>query len=171
MSGVRLRGRTACASLSLLALVMLPCRIHAQSGAASTPAEPEVRVDLIAGNRPAIQAGAGVQIPLGYYVRLGADAAVGMRTGQLDGSRVDGRVDLLARFLLDPFRQTAYGVSGGAGLSARVEPGERVTPLLLVALEVEGRRSPRGWVPALQLGLGGGARVGLILRRADAAAR
>lgn len=171
MSGVRSRRRATRAALALLALFAVPRTSHAQSGETSTPAQPEVRVDLLAGNRPAIQVGAGVQIPLGYYVRLGADAAVGARTGQVDGSRIDGRVDVLARFLLDPFRQTAYGVSGGAGLSARVEPGERVTPLLLVALEVEGRRSARGWVPAVQLGLGGGARLGLILRRADAGAR
>lgn len=123
------------------------------------------------GNDPAIQAGVGAQIPAGTYVRLGITGAVGARAGSVADSRLDGRVDLLGRFLLDPFRQSRYGLSAGGGLSARFEPGERVKPLLLVALEVEGRRRASGWVPALQLGLGGGTRIGLILRRGLAGAR
>lgn len=144
--------------------------LHAQ---ATVPmrAEPELRGDLLLGQRAAVQAGAGIQVPFGYYVRIGADAALGARTGAVDGSRLDGRVDLLGRFLLDPFRQSAYGFSAGAGLSARLEPGERVTPLLLVALELEGRRPMSGWTPAVQLGLAGGARIGLVLRRGLADAR
>ena len=72
---------------------------------------------------------------------------------------------LLVRFLLDPFRQSAYGLSMGGGLSARAEPGDRVRPRLLLAVDLEGRRSSRGLVPALQVGLGGGVRVGVVLRR------
>jgi hypothetical protein len=137
---------------------------------------PEVRTDLIAGHEPAVQLGAGVQIAAGYYARIGLDVAVGVPLGAdaAAGSPrhgVDGRLDLLARFLLDPFRQTAYGVSVGGGASLRAEQGDRARPFLLVAVDVEGRRSTRGVVPALQLGLGGGARIGVVLRRAAAGAR
>ena len=129
--------------------------------------QPELRVDVIAGHQPAVQLGAGAQIPMGYYVRVGLDGAVGVPTGANAPSprRPDARADLLVRFLLDPFRQSAYGLSLGGGLSARAEPGDRVRPRLLVAVDLEGRRSARGLVPALQVGLGGGARVGVVLRR------
>ncbi|HEY2065919.1 MAG TPA: hypothetical protein VGG84_08150 [Gemmatimonadaceae bacterium] len=130
---------------------------------------PELRADVIAGRQPAVQVGGGMQIPAGYYMRIGLDAAIGLRTDAPPGggssSRVDGRLDLLTRFLLDPFRQSSYGLSIGGGLTLRAEPNDRVRPLLLVAVDVEGRRRQNGLVPALQVGLGGGLRVGVILRR------
>ena len=136
--------------------------------------QPEVRLDAIAGHQPAVQAGVGVQVPAGYYVRVGLAAAVGVAVGDrsaFPGSPdsppgpLDGRADLLVRFLLDPFRQSAYGLSLGGGLSARAEPGDRVRPRLLVAADLEGRRSAHGLVPAVQVGLGGGVRIGVVLRR------
>jgi hypothetical protein len=151
----------------------LPRHGTAQQPATPGP-KPELRVDVIAGSQAAVQLGAGVQIPLGYYVRVGSDVAVGVRTdaSRATGARnVDGRLDVLARFLLDPFRQTAYGFSLGGGMSLRAEPGDRVRPLLLAAVELEGRRAANGWVPAVQLGLGGGVRIGVVLRRGDAGGR
>jgi hypothetical protein len=131
--------------------------------------QPELRADVIVGHRPAVQVGAGLQVPVGFYVRIGIDAAVGQRVGVATdlpaGSRTDGRLDVLARFLLDPFRQTAYGLSVGGGMSLRAEPGDRVRPVLLVAMDVEGRRSAKGLVPAVQVGLGGGLRLGVVVRR------
>jgi len=136
--------------------------------------QPEARLDVIAGRQPAVQVGVGIQVPMGYYVRVGLDGAVGVATrdrkaliGSADAppGPLDGRADLLVRFLLDPFRQSAYGLSVGGGLSARAEPGDRVRPRLLVAMDLEGRRSSRGLVPALQVGLGGGVRIGVVLRR------
>jgi hypothetical protein len=140
------------------------------------PISPELRADVIVGHDPAVQVGAGAQIPVGYYVRIGLDAAVGSLLGERATSsaparRIDGRFDLLVRFLLDPFRQSAFGLSLGGGMSVRAEPGERARPLLLVAVDVEGRRARSGWVPAVQIGLGGGARIGVLLRRGSAGAR
>ena len=79
--------------------------------------------------------------------------------------------DLLARFLLDPFRQTRWGFSAGAGMSLRAEEGDRVRPQLLLALDLEGPRSKHDLAPAVQVGLGGGARVGLGVRWEGRAAR
>jgi hypothetical protein len=140
---------------------------------ASVGVMPEVRADGLFGHHSAAQLGAGVQIPFGYYVRVGVDAAAGARLGESSGalSRVDGRLDLLTRFLLDPFRQSPYGLSLGGGIGLRAEPGDHVRPVLLAALDLEGRRWASGWAPALQVGLGGGARVGLVLRRGAARAR
>ena len=154
---------------ALAALLAAPSAVRAQVATASR-LEPELRADVIAGNRAALQVGGGVQVPFGYYVRVGVDGALGERFDR-SAVGVGGRVDVLTRFLLDPFRQSPFGLSAGAGLSARFEPGSRATPLLLVAIDVEGRRGARGWVPALQLGLGGGARIGLVLRRGEPGAR
>ncbi|HET7190074.1 MAG TPA: hypothetical protein VFI52_18105 [Gemmatimonadaceae bacterium] len=135
---------------------------------------PEVRGDVILGRHAAVQLGVGVQIPAGYYVRVGVDGAVGVRIDESSLSTrhpLDGRLDVLARFLLDPFRQTSYGLSLGGGMSLRAEQGDRVRPVLLVAVDVEGRRSRRGLVPAMQVGLGGGTRIGVVLRRGAAGAR
>lgn len=140
-------------------------------GAVASGVQPEFRADLLLGHRGAVQGGVGVQIPAGVYVRIGADLSAGVRTGRIDGSRLDGRADILARFLLDPYRQSRYGVSAGAGLSARLERGERASPLLLVALDVEQHEPGDVWVRALQVGLGGGARIGVVLRHAEHAAR
>ena len=131
--------------------------------------QPELRADVIAGHQPAVQLGAGLQVPMGYYVRIGVDGAVGVPVGGHAPTprAAEGRADLLERFLLDPFRQSAYGLSLGGGLSARAEPGDRVRPRLLVAMDVEGHRSSHGLVPALQVGLGGGVRVGVVLRRGE----
>ena len=161
------RVSTLARASALLLAIGLPGAAAAQALPAPTPM-PELRVDAIAGDRPAVQLGAGLQIPAGYYVRIGVDAAAGVPVGRREATprRADARADLLVRFLLDPFRQSAYGLSAGAGLSVRAEPGDRVRPVLLVATEVEGRRAAHGWVPALQVGLGGGARFGLLLRRA-----
>jgi hypothetical protein len=134
--------------------------------------KPELRADVLFGHQSAVQVGAGAQIPFGYYVRVGFDGAVGLHDGDgISGSRADARVDLLTRFLLDPFRQSRYGLSLGGGIGLRAEPGDRVRPVLLIALDVEGSRWSSGWLPALQLGLGGGARVGLVLRKGTAVAR
>ncbi len=135
---------------------------------------PEVRGDVMFGRQAAVQLGAGVQIPAGYYVRVGVDGAVGVRVNETTPSTrhdLDGRLDVLVRFLLDPFRQTRYGLSLGGGMSLRAEQGDRVRPVLLVAVDVEGRRSTRGLVPAVQVGLGGGARIGVVLRRGAQGAR
>ena len=88
------------------------------------------------------------------------------------------RADLMARFLLDPFREARWGPYAGAGLSVRAEEErhvgdgdvakERVRSrgFLLLALGVEGPELGNGVMPALELGFGGGTRLGLVLRQA-----
>ena len=125
----------------------------------------EVRVDGIFARTSAIEAAIGFTVPAGIYMRLGLNAGIGAgRHG------VSGRTDLITRFSLDPFRQSRWAPYAGAGLSGRyrseLDGGSRA--YLLVFLGVEGplplgERS--GWVPALEVGLGGGGRVGLVMRR------
>lgn len=89
------------------------------------------------------------------------------------GAGADGleaRTDLISRFSLDPFRQSRWAPYGAAGLSGRFRPakagGSRGYLLLVLGVEgplAAGKRT--GWVPAIEAGLGGGARIAFVLRR------
>jgi hypothetical protein len=124
---------------------------------------PELRADVI-GPRPySVQPGAGLITALGYYARVSAN--VGYAIESEPAFIADRwRVDVMSRFLLDPFRQQRWGLSLGGGLSVR-----RRT-FMLVVVDLEGP-AMAGWLPALQVGAGGGFRAGLALRRAVAGRR
>ena len=120
----------------------------------------EVRLDAVIARVAAIQLGAGVTAVAGTYVRMGIDGALGLSRHGL-GGRVDG----FARFHFDPFRQSRWAPYGGGGLSGRFDKGERTRAYILVFLGVDGPVS--GAVcPSIEVGLGGGGRVGVILRQA-----
>jgi hypothetical protein len=124
---------------------------------------PEFRVDALFGAGTTVQGGAGMAVPLGPYVRLGVDGAAGATWDQ-DRTRSSERIDAVARFLLDPFREVPIGLSMGGGASLRYVDGDRVRPYLVAVVDIEGRRRS-GFTPALQVGLGGGTRVSIVLRR------
>ena len=131
----------------------------------------EVRLDGLFASDGAVHAGYGLSIPAGIYVRMGVIGAAGA------GSHgFEGRADLVGRFSLDPFRQSRWAPYGGAGVSGRFRPargrGSRAYLVTYLGLEGPLRAGSReGWVPAFEIGLGGGTRVGLILRRAVAGRR
>ena len=156
----------ALAALALLA--GSPAITSAQ--ARRIPIAPEVRLDVLEGRPSSVQGAVGLNIPAGYYVRIGVLAGGGA-TMESDATRAAGRVDVLARFLIDPFRQSRWGFSAGAGVSLRADPGDHVRPRLLAALDLEGRRLQNGISPAVQIGLGGGVRGGIGLRWSGRTAR
>jgi hypothetical protein len=125
----------------------------------------EVRLDAFFARTGAVEAGYGFTVPAGLYLRPGLVAGIGAgRHG------VEGRTDLIARFSFDPFRQSRWAPYGGGGLSGRyrseLDGGSRAYLLLFLGVEGPlplGERA--GWVPALEVGLGGGGRVGFVLRR------
>ena len=136
-----------------------------------TAVRPELRADVVAiESRVAVQVGGGVNVPFGYYTRVGVIAAAGadFGRGEQDAS---GRLDVIGRFLFDPFRQTRWGVSAGGGVSLRARAREGVRPYLVALVDVEGPRSKGGVSPAFQLGVGGGVRVGAALRWGSVTAR
>jgi len=127
-----------------------------------TPSYREFRVDAIDGRGTSVQGGAGFTVPMGIYVRLAALGGIGPQWR--DGETVlAGRTDVIARFLLDPFRQSPVGLSIGGGVSVPYEKGTHVRPYLTAVVDVEGHRHGK-LTPALQVGLGGGVRVGIVLR-------
>jgi hypothetical protein len=131
----------------------------------------EVRVDGIFARSSGVEAGFGVSIPAGIYVRTGLVGGVG---AGLHG--VESRADFISRFSLDPFRQSRWAPYAGAGLSGRFRASADggAKGFLLIFLGIEGPLPDRqlsGWVPALEVGLGGGTRVAVILRRGIAGRR
>jgi hypothetical protein len=125
----------------------------------------EVRVDGIVSRSSAVEAAYGFSIPAGIYLRPGLVGGVGIGRHGLES-----RADLVSRFSLDPFRQSRWSPYLGAGLSGRFRPiaDGGAKAFLLIFMGIEGplpAGRAAGWVPAVELGLGGGARVGVILRR------
>ena len=163
----RRAGGATVATAALLAMVPDLARAQRQQ----IPVASEVRLDVLGGGPASVQGAVGVVIPSGYYVRIGVLAGAGATVEREGSSRAAGRVDVLARFVIDPFRQSRWGFSAGAGVSVRADPGDRARPQLLAVLDVEGRRARRGFTPALQIGLGGGVRGGIGLRWSDRRAR
>ena len=142
------------------------CVVFGRVASAQVAAPPtyfEFRIDAIVARATAAQAGVGAVMPMGTYVRLSVDGAGGA-TFRDGSSRASGRIDAIARFLLDPFREAPVGLSVGGGLSLPYVDGDkRVRPYLTAVVDIEGRR--RGALtPAVQFGLGGGTRVGVVLR-------
>jgi hypothetical protein len=137
----------------------------------SQAVQSEVRVDGIFARSGGLEAGYGLSVPSGIYLRTGL--VVGAGAGR---HGVESRAEFVSRFSLDPFRQSRWAPYAGAGVSGRFRASADggANAFLLVFLGLEGAlpdRQPSGWVPAVELGLGGGARVGLIFRRAIAGRR
>ena len=162
---VRRRGPWAAA---VVTAVVLAAPLHAQQP--STRLVPEVRVDVVGASPATVQGAVGVEIPAGWYVRVGVLAGAGASV-DANESAPAGRLDVLARFLLDPFRQSRWGFSAGGGVSLLAREGEPVRPQLLVALDLEAPRSRSGVSPSIQVGLGGGVRAGIGLRWGTAGTR
>src|SRR5205809_1169573 len=158
-----MRGAQVIVRVSLTLLLLLPSVDNAQLP--QQPLQTEARLDAIIAHTAGVEAGLGLTIPAGIYVRSGLVAGLGAgRHG------VEGRTDLISRFSLDPFRQSRWAPYGGGGISGRYRSKRDGSSraYLLIFLGVEGPLSlgrTSGIVPAFELGLGGGARVGVVLRR------
>jgi hypothetical protein len=155
----RIIGAGALAATSLAA----PAMAHAQAPAQAVQAE--YRLDALVARSTGVEGAFGLTIPAGLYVRSGLVAGFGA-----GAHGAEGRTDLVARFSLDPFRQFRWAPYAGAGVSGRYrtrrDGGSDAYLLIFLGLEGPlriGRTS--GIVPAFEVGLGGGARFAVVLRR------
>src|SRR5258706_16450884 len=74
------------------------------------PLQGEGRVDAIVARTTGVEAGLGLSVPSGIYMRTGLVAGIGAgRHG------VEGRTDLISRFSLDPFRHSLCVPCAGSG--------------------------------------------------------
>ena len=129
------------------------------------PLQLEYRLDALVAHTTGAEAALGASVPAGLYVRTGLVAGIGA-----GAHGAEGRTDLFSRFSLDPFRQSRWAPYAGGGISgryrSRLDGGSRAYLLVFLGLEgplPTGRTS--GFVPAFEVGLGGGARFSVILRR------
>jgi hypothetical protein len=123
----------------------------------------EVRVDAIFARVTLLQAGVGAAFRTGYNLRLHVAAAggVALKGGEEKSS---ARGDATLRLLLDPFGESRNGVAIGGGVSVLHDGFEKTRPVGLIVLGLEGSpRAPIVW--AAEAALGGGVRVGIVLRR------
>ncbi|HEX6058503.1 MAG TPA: hypothetical protein VFZ11_05745 [Gemmatimonadaceae bacterium] len=165
-----------CAIALLFALVFAPAALGGQVASSSGRAVetaprvlPELRIDAIEGARDRLHLGLGGVVPLGTYAR--AALIVGGGAARADGeARGSARAEGLVRFLLDPLRERRWGVYGGAGVSAGWIDGDGWRAGLVIAVGIEGR-ARGGHALAAELGLGDGARVGVVVRRTRAGRR
>ena len=143
-------------------LVLLPATLRAQrSGDARAP-QFELRGDALVARVTSAQLGAGANVPLGNYVRLGATGAVG-NTFVGSRARPSGRVDLIARFLLDPYRENRWGPYACGGMSALHDDGGDWNGAIVAVIGLEGPATAARRT-ALEVGLGGGTRIGVVVR-------
>jgi len=153
----------ACAAFTLGELMAVTANAQVQGPAtrdnATRKVDGEVRLDGIIARVGAVQLGVGATTVAGNYVRIGMDGALGFSRHGLSG-----RIDGLARFHFDPFRQSRWAPYGGGGITGRFDKGERARAYLLVFLGLDGPVSG-SVAPSFELGLGGGGRVGVILRQ------
>jgi hypothetical protein len=147
------------------------CAARASAQQQRIPTYGELRAEgIFASHRTTVLGGGGIVVPAGNYTRISVDGSLGAEV-HTSATQLAGRADIVARFLLDPLREMPWAVSLGGGLSvpyARDMQG--VHPLLTAVVDVEGRRRGR-LTPALQVGLGGGARVALVFRASPRAWR
>lgn len=157
-----MRGKSMLVAATLGLATTLPRILAAQ---VQQPFQSELRLDALFARSSAAHAAYGFTVPAGVYVRPGLVAGIGVgRHG------VEGRTDVIARFSLDPFRQSRWAPYAGAGLSGRYrsEADGGARAYLLVFVGFEGPLplgGTAGWVPAFEVGLGGGGRVGVIMRQ------
>lgn len=121
-------------------------------------------MDVIDAGATAIQAGIGLGFPVGVYLRPVLLVAAGPATNG-DVWRSSSRVDAIARFLLDPFRESRFGLYGGGGVSVLHDPWDRWRGVITVTLGLE-LPAHAGGAWAFEAGFGGGIRFGIVLRRA-----
>lgn len=131
---------------------------------APSGAQWEGRLEGIFARTSALQGGIAVNVPAGRYVRIGALGAAGAAWANGE-QRASARLEGVARFLLDPFRESRFGLYGVGGVSVMYDGFEHTRPNVVVGAGVEG--TPRnGRAIAAELALGGGVRVAVVLRRA-----
>jgi hypothetical protein len=157
------RARGLCAAVVAFAIQ--------SSAAAAQRVEPEggrprleARLDaMLTGDASTIHAGVGLERALSRYARLAGVLAGGSVSGDGAATAFSARADALVRFVLDPLAEQPRSPYAVGGVSVRRERDQTRGDLVaLVGLQLR-RRGDH--VPAVELGFGGGVRLGVVLRR------
>ena len=156
--------------------LLVAARLGAQSGPPLPRLMNEGRVDARFSRSHSVELGWSLIIPASVYVRTAVTAAGGYVRRDQRWAR-ESRYEATARFLLDPFRQARYGLSLGGGVGITNSDGlfntpnvlgqrsQRWRPFLAAFADLELRQAA-GLTPAIQVGVGSGVRVGIVVRSA-----
>lgn len=149
-------------ALLLLGVLGLAARGLGSQERPASPLQWEGRIDALLTPLPGAHAGGGLNVRAGQYARIGVTAAFGAVRDRGE-TLASGRADATVRFLLDPFAEARRGWYGGAGLTVRGDGDRAWHGDLVLVVGVEGTRASRS-VRAVELALGGGVRLGVVLR-------
>lgn len=156
-------------AIALLATSNTGASAQASRSARPPQIQPEARVDFVYSRAPAAHIGGGFSVPAGTYVRLGLVGGAG-QSWHNGTSGAAARVDGVVRFVVDPLRESRWAPYAAGGLGAIYDHSEDWRAVLIGALGIEGPASGN-IVPAVEVGFGGGARLGVVIRRAMAGRR
>jgi hypothetical protein len=156
--------------VALAGIVVVAGQADAQADRRERRWQLEARADALIARTTAFHAGFGANLVTGTYVRAGVLGAAGVRSVDQE-LRESGRLDAFARFHVDPFREFpgAVYVTGGATVLFDSGTDPRVRGIFGVG--VEGRAWSGRWIPGLEIGIGGGVRIGATLRKARSGGR
>ncbi len=121
------------------------------------------RVDALAARITAIQAGVELSARTAEYVRLGLVGGLGGSWSDSTGG-LSARLELAGRFMLDPEFTVRWSPYATGGIGVRYDRIAAWRGVLVVGVGIEGP-DWNGVVPFLEVGYGGGGRVGVGLRR------
>jgi hypothetical protein len=160
----------------LALMVALAESASAQSGPPLPRLMNEATVNARWSRDNAVELGWGFIIPTTSYLRTTLTAAGGYVRRDQRWMR-ESRYEATMRFLLDPFRQSRYGLSFGGGVGMTNSDGlfgrpnilgvapQRWRPYLAAHADLELRKTA-GLTPAVQVGIGSGIRAGFVVRSA-----
>lgn len=148
----------------VVAALALGARPAAAQRVAGLHLQPSGRVDLLASRIRAVQAGLELDTRAGRYVRLGVVGAAG-ESWYAGASGLSARAEMVGRFELDPDFRSRWAPYFTAGLGARYDRVGSWRGVMSAAIGLEGPNA-NGVIPFLEVGWGGGFRVGIGLRKA-----
>ena len=151
-----------------LVLALTPTRATAQGQLQKW--QPEAHLELLAARSTALHFSVGANVIAGDYVRLGLLGGMGARRVH-DSTRASGRIDVVGRFHLDPFRQYKRGFYAGGGGTWLFDDGLAPRVRVLLVLGYEGSEARSTLITGAEVGVGGGVRIGVTIRRARDGAR
>lgn len=120
---------------------------------------PSLRLDVLGGDPTALQAGAGIAFPFSNYFSIGGTVGAG-----ISSTGFSGRGDAYGQFSLDPYHQSEWEPYVGGGVTVRGDGGGPGTRTYLLAFIGANGPSTGRIAPGVELGFGGGVRLGFTMR-------
>lgn len=127
----------------------------------------EARFEVVSARHTTYAIGPGVTYPLSSYARAAVWVTSGRPIGEFgtdnDVTNLVGRAEGVVRFLLDPFKERERGFYAGAGVGVRWVSHVSGTEYLMLQVGLE--REVAKVLAAVELGVGDGARLAVVVRQ------